>query len=72
MKTILKVTETGETTIVVPMYVTPCCGGRHYLFPGEVPTCYLCGTEYPEASMELDRERDYSHLRFQAVSRYVS
>ena len=72
MKVQLKVDERGAETRVIPMYVTPCCGGRHYLFPGEVPTCYLCGTSYPDAPMDLERERDYHHLRFQAVSRYVS
>lgn len=72
MKVQLKVVETSTHTQVIPMYVTPCCGGRHYLFPGEVPTCYLCGREYPEVPMDLEVERNLNHLRFQRVSRYVS
>lgn len=68
----LKVVEEPQGTRVIPMYVTPCCGGRHYLFPGEVPTCYLCGTEYPQEPMVIEREKDLTHLRFRAVCRYVS
>lgn len=57
---------------VRPMYKTPCCGALHYEFLDEPRMCHLCGGDLSGAPVVFVQEKDLTHLRFQAVSRYVS
>lgn len=67
----LRVNEEDYT--VRPMYTTPCCGAKHYDFLDEPRTCFSCGKDWSHEPAEfVPDEKDLSHLRFIAVTRYVS
>jgi hypothetical protein len=71
MKQLLRVNE--DTCTVRILFVTPCCGASQYDFSPEEPRqCFLCGKDWSKEPVEVEREKDLSHLRFRAVCRYVS